>query len=103
MCRGLNVEGEADSWDFGVGAGFYINATEDKWKNWHMYDYITKVQWTQDGQGSRVSTHSIAPAVCSFPYGLVLPGIAWYRHDLLPALSHVANIHRRGAALYTAT
>lgn len=45
-CRGLNVEGEADSWDFGVGAGFYINATEDKWKNWRMYDYITKVQLT---------------------------------------------------------
>jgi hypothetical protein len=25
--RGLGVEGEADSWDFGVGAGFYVNAT----------------------------------------------------------------------------
>lgn len=41
--RGLSVEGEADSWDFGVGAGFYINATVDKWKNWRMYDYITQV------------------------------------------------------------
>ncbi|CAM6103625.1 unnamed protein product [Calypogeia fissa] len=40
--RGLNVEGEADSWDFGVGAGFYVNATQEKWKNWQMYDYITK-------------------------------------------------------------
>eukprot|EP00775_Hariotina_reticulata_P002117 gene2117-2436_t len=40
--RGLNVEGEADSWDFGVGAGFYINAIADKWKNWRMYDYITQ-------------------------------------------------------------
>ncbi|XP_078435796.1 S-formylglutathione hydrolase [Wolffia australiana] len=40
--RGLNVEGEADSWDFGVGAGFYLNATQDKWKNWRMYDYIVK-------------------------------------------------------------
>jgi S-formylglutathione hydrolase len=44
LCRGLNVEGEADSWDFGVGAGFYINATVDKWKNWRMYDYIAKVR-----------------------------------------------------------
>lgn len=25
--RGLNIPGEADSWDFGVGAGFYLNAT----------------------------------------------------------------------------
>lgn len=23
--------------------GFYINATVEKWKNWRMYDYITKV------------------------------------------------------------
>ncbi|XP_031499971.1 S-formylglutathione hydrolase [Nymphaea colorata] len=38
--RGLNVEGEADSWDFGVGAGFYLNATQEKWKNWQMYDYV---------------------------------------------------------------
>jgi len=40
--RGLNVEGESDCWDFGTGAGFYLNATEGKWKNWHMYDYVTK-------------------------------------------------------------
>ncbi|KAL1555357.1 S-formylglutathione hydrolase [Salvia divinorum] len=40
--RGLNIEGEADSWDFGVGAGFYLNATQEKWKNWQMYDYIVK-------------------------------------------------------------
>ncbi|KAL8489477.1 hypothetical protein ACS0TY_024907 [Phlomoides rotata] len=40
--RGLNIEGESDSWDFGVGAGFYLNATQEKWKNWQMYDYIVK-------------------------------------------------------------
>lgn len=40
--RGLNVEGEADSWDFGAGAGFYLNATQEKWKNWQMYDYVVK-------------------------------------------------------------
>ncbi|KAL3339164.1 hypothetical protein AABB24_028012 [Solanum stoloniferum] len=40
--RGLNVEGESDSWDFGVGAGFYLNATQEKWKNWKMYDYVVK-------------------------------------------------------------
>lgn len=41
--RGLGVEGESDSWDFGVGAGFYVNATQDKWKNWQMFDFVTKV------------------------------------------------------------
>ncbi|CAI5969282.1 unnamed protein product [Closterium sp. NIES-64] len=40
--RGLKVEGESDNWDFGVGAGFYVNATVPKWKNWQMYDYVTE-------------------------------------------------------------
>merc|ERR1711904_21868 len=40
--RGHNVDGESDSWDFGVGAGFYVNATETKWKHWRMYEYITQ-------------------------------------------------------------
>ena len=26
--RGANVAGESESWDFGVGAGFYLDATE---------------------------------------------------------------------------
>ncbi|KAJ3676209.1 hypothetical protein LUZ60_003621 [Juncus effusus] len=40
--RGLNIEGESDSWDFGVGAGYYLNATNEKWKNWRMYDYVVR-------------------------------------------------------------
>lgn len=40
--RGLAVPGEADSWDFGVGAGFYLNATQEKWKAWQMYSYVTE-------------------------------------------------------------
>ena len=37
------VLGENDSYDFGSGAGFYVNATEGKWaKNYKMYDYVTK-------------------------------------------------------------
>ena len=40
--RGANIEGEDDSWDFGTGAGFYLDATADKWKgNYRMYTYIT--------------------------------------------------------------
>jgi len=39
--RGCNVPGEADSWDFGVGAGFYIDATMEPWStNWRMETYI---------------------------------------------------------------
>ncbi|XP_050722923.1 S-formylglutathione hydrolase-like isoform X2 [Eriocheir sinensis] len=41
--RGCNIEGEDDSWDFGSGAGFYVNATEEKWKkNYRMYSYVTQ-------------------------------------------------------------
>ncbi|KAG0723360.1 S-formylglutathione hydrolase [Chionoecetes opilio] len=29
---GCNIDGEEDSWDFGSGAGFYVDATEEKWK-----------------------------------------------------------------------
>lgn len=30
------------SWDFGTGAGFYLDATEDKWRQYRMYSYITQ-------------------------------------------------------------
>ena len=41
--RGANVPGESDSWDFGVGAGFYLDATQPPWaKNWRMESYITQ-------------------------------------------------------------
>ena len=37
------MEGEDDDWDFGTGAGFYVNATEDKWKkNYRMFAYVTE-------------------------------------------------------------
>lgn len=41
--RGANVPGEADSWDFGVGAGFYLDATRDPWaKHWRMESYLMR-------------------------------------------------------------
>jgi S-formylglutathione hydrolase len=41
--RGVQIEGQDDSYDFGSGAGFYLTATEEKWKaHYNMYDYITK-------------------------------------------------------------
>ncbi len=39
---GLDIEGEGDSYDFGSGAGFYIDATKEPWtKGYNMYSYIT--------------------------------------------------------------
>ena len=40
--RGANVPGEADAWDFGVGAGFYLDATQAPWAtHWRMESYLT--------------------------------------------------------------
>lgn len=40
--RGLKIEGEDDSYDFGSGAGFYVDATASPWSsNYKMYSYIT--------------------------------------------------------------
>ncbi|MGE3724193.1 MAG: S-formylglutathione hydrolase [Candidatus Sericytochromatia bacterium] len=39
--RGANLPGEDESWDFGTGAGFYLNATQAPWdRHYHMYDYV---------------------------------------------------------------
>jgi len=39
--RGANIPGDKDSWDLGEGAGFYVNATQEKWANhYRMYDYV---------------------------------------------------------------
>lgn len=39
--RGANVAGESDSWDFGVGAGFYLDAQQAPWEqNWRMESYL---------------------------------------------------------------
>ncbi|WP_265920932.1 S-formylglutathione hydrolase [Cupriavidus nantongensis] len=41
--RGAGVPGEADAWDFGVGAGFYVDATEAPWhKHWRMESYVAE-------------------------------------------------------------
>jgi len=41
--RGINLPGEDDSYDFGSGAGFYINATQQPWApHYRMYDYVVK-------------------------------------------------------------
>ncbi|XP_014283690.1 S-formylglutathione hydrolase isoform X2 [Halyomorpha halys] len=40
--RGVNIPGEDDSYDFGSGAGFYVDATQEPWKShYNMYTYVT--------------------------------------------------------------
>ena len=41
--RGLKIPGEDESYDFGSGAGFYVDATEAPWsRGYRMYSYITQ-------------------------------------------------------------
>ena len=41
--RGDDVPDEADNWQFGSGAGFYVDATQSPWSaNYNMYSYVTE-------------------------------------------------------------
>ena len=42
--RGAGIEGESNDWDFGVGAGFYVDATEPPWSTrYTMYSYVLEL------------------------------------------------------------
>ena len=39
--RNIGIPGEDDDWDFGSGAGFYVDATQEPWKaHYRMYSYV---------------------------------------------------------------
>lgn len=41
--RGLDLPGEHADWDFGSGAGFYVDATETPWSaHYRMFEYVTE-------------------------------------------------------------
>jgi len=43
--RGAGMPGETDSWDFGAGAGFYVDATEAPWStHYRMYSHILELR-----------------------------------------------------------
>ena len=65
--RGLGLPGEEDSRDFGTGAGFYLDATEQPWsKNYRMHSYIMEellpllfANFPLDSQRLALSGHSM--------------------------------------------
>eukprot|EP01133_Synstelium_polycarpum_P004028 gene4028-4665_t len=58
--RGTSIEGERDSWEFGQSAGYYLDATVDKYsKNYNMYTYITKELFSIISSSFNVTKHSI--------------------------------------------
>jgi S-formylglutathione hydrolase len=66
--RGEKVPGDANGdWDFGLGAGFYVNATREPWRqHYQMYDYIVEelpalvaANFPVDAQKTAISGHSM--------------------------------------------
>lgn len=66
--RGDGVPDDADgSWDFGLGAGFYVNATEQPWQqHYQMYDYVVnelpeliEQNFSVDAERRSISGHSM--------------------------------------------
>ncbi len=65
--RGAGIPGEDETWDFGTGAGFYVDATEDPWRShYRMYTYVTQElprliadQFPADSTRQGISGHSM--------------------------------------------
>lgn len=66
--RGEGVPDDPDgAWDFGLGAGFYVNATQEPWsRHYRMYDYVAnelpslvEANFPVDAQRVAISGHSM--------------------------------------------
>jgi len=66
--RGEQVPDDINGdWDFGLGAGFYVNATREPWReHYQMYDYIVEelpslvaANFPVDAQKAAISGHSM--------------------------------------------
>ena len=65
--RGANIAGEADAWDFGLAAGFYLDATQAPWAtHYRMESYIVQellpasvAHLPLDGQRIGITGHSM--------------------------------------------
>jgi S-formylglutathione hydrolase len=43
--RGAGIPGESDDWDFGAGAGFYLDALTEPWsQHYRMYSYLLELR-----------------------------------------------------------
>jgi len=65
--RGAGIPGEDDAWDFGTGAGFYVDAIAEPWRShYRMYSYVTEElprliadQFPADPTRQGISGHSM--------------------------------------------
>ena len=65
--RGITLPGDRDTWDFGIGAGFYVDATCEPWsQHYRMRRYISEelrslveAEFPVDGARTAMSGHSM--------------------------------------------
>jgi S-formylglutathione hydrolase len=63
----VQLPGDRDSWDFGIAAGFYLNATQSPWApHYRMYSYVVEelpqviaANFNVDPQRSGITGHSM--------------------------------------------
>ena len=59
--RGSNHPKEHDDWDFGSGAGFYVDATQEPWsENYRMYSYVINEIITLSRNNFNISSENAA-------------------------------------------
>jgi S-formylglutathione hydrolase len=67
--RGAGLPGEAEQWDFGVGAGFYLDATREPWaRHWRMESWLMRELLPQ------VRQHAAVLPECSAVFGHSMGG-----------------------------
>jgi S-formylglutathione hydrolase len=58
--RGAGITGESDSWDFGAGAGFYLDATQAPWStHYRMESYLLQDLLPLIGDALPIDTHRL--------------------------------------------
>jgi S-formylglutathione hydrolase len=65
--RSPRIPGDDESWDFGLGAGFYVDATEAPWSaHYRMYSYVTRelpevveANFAAEGERQSIFGHSM--------------------------------------------
>ena len=90
--RGTDLPGEHDSYDFGSGAGFYVDATQAPWdKHYRMESYVTGELLQVAAQAAPLDLDSIAITGHSMGgHGALTLGLK--RPDLFKAISAFAPI-----------
>lgn len=90
--RGTDLPGEHDSYDFGSGAGFYVDATQSPWdKHYRMESYVTGELLESAAKAAPLDPDSIAITGHSMGgHGALTLGLK--RPDLFKAISAFAPI-----------